>query len=102
MFGTSTGLRGTHQTLAEGGTCTPNASSSTGKAIQSSILVLCVIVASTDTQGQSLSVATCGARGVPRASAGGTHVITGKAPGGHILDDGLQGGLAAPRGEFGA
>ena len=65
-------------------------------------MATCVIVASTDTQGQSLSVATCGARGVPRASAGGTHVITGKAPGGHILDDGLQGGLAAPRGEFGA
>ena len=35
-----TGPRGTHPTLAEGGTGAPNASSSTGKAIQSSILVL--------------------------------------------------------------
>ena len=59
-------------------------------------VVTCVIVASTDTLSQSLSVATCGAWSVPRSSAGGTHIITGKAPGGHILDDGQQ-GLAGPR-----
>ena len=65
-------------------------------------VVTCVIVASTDTLSQSLSVATCGAWSVPRSSAGGTHTITGKAPGGHILDDGQQ-RLAGPReGGFGA
>ena len=53
-------------------------------------VVTCVIVASTDTLSQSLSVATCGAWSVPRSSAGGTHIITGQAPGGHILDDGQQ------------
>ena len=37
---TGTGSRGTLQTLADGGTCTPNASSSARMAIQISILVL--------------------------------------------------------------